>query len=592
MAVLPFGEWRPDVADYNGQHSRNISGVVPRGDGYGPVRAIAAASSALPGACRGLFFARKNDGSIQIFAGISNRLYVLNNTTFAWTPVSKVTTVAFSTDSAIDLEDGFNILLEDGSNLLMEIAGDAIVNLASHPFAANDPVQFTSTVSLPTGISAGVVYYVISSGLGANSFKISATLGGGALQISSVGSGVHSITGSYSALSSNAHWQFEQFNNFVFAVQQNTAPQVFDLTTSTAFADLAGSPSQASYIAIVNRFVVLTGLISPNVYRVQWSGLNATTTWTSGVTQSDSQDLPDGGIVRAVAGGEFGVIFQDQSIRRMTYAPGSPYVFGFDRISKDDGLLAPYSVVRSGDRVFFLSPQGFKMLLPGGYPTPIGKEKIDRTFLAEVDMSNLHMVIGANDPNTTKVYWAYKTTSHTSTQFNKIIVYDWMLERWGVITQSGEYIATMATPGVTLEGVDTAFGSNIDTLTLGSLDDISLAANPALAAADTSHMFGLFSGATLEATLETPEQGADGRRLHVRGLRAITDSATVYGSVSKRESPNAAATYSTESTMDARGYCPQRANTRYARGKLRIPAGTSWTYAAGVEPDVVLEGMK
>jgi hypothetical protein len=78
--------------------------------------------------------------------------------------------------------------------------------------------------------------------------------------------------GSYSALSSTAHWQFAQFGNFVIAVQANAAPQVYDLSSSSAFAALSGSPPQAAYISIVGRFVVLTGHLS-NPYRIQWSGL-------------------------------------------------------------------------------------------------------------------------------------------------------------------------------------------------------------------------------------------------------------------------------------------------------------------------------
>jgi hypothetical protein len=248
--------------------------------------------------------------------------------------------------------------------------------------------------------------------------------------------------------------------------------------------------------------------------------------------------------------------------------------------------------VRSGDRIFWLSAQGFKMLLPGGFPTPIGKEKFDRTFLGEVDMSNLHMVIGASDPNTTRVYWAYKTTGGASGQVNKVLVYDWALERGATFSFSGEYIATLARPGITLEGVDTAFGSNIDALTIGSLDDISLAANPALAAADTSHQVGFFTGSNIEATMETPEQGGDGRRIFVRGFRPVTDAPSVYGSVSQRETAMATATYSAESAVNTIGRCDHRVSTRYARGKIRIPAGTLWTFAAGLEPDVVLEGQK
>lgn len=487
MPILSFGAYRPDVSDYRGQYTKLLLNVIPRGDGYGPVQSLTPFTSALSAACRGYFFARKADGSISVFAGTSTKLYNLNNTTGAWTDVSKGATT-------------------------------------------------------------------------------------------------------YSALSSTDNWQFAQFNNFVFAVQKNAPPQVFDLTSSTAFADLGGSPPQASYIAVVNRFVVLSGLASPNVYRIQWSGLNATTTWTSGVSQSDFQDLADGGIVRGVAGGEFGVIFQDSSIRRLTYAPGSPYVFGIDRISSDDGLYAPYSIISAGDRVFFCSPQGFKMLLPGGYPQPIGKEKVDRTFFNDVDASNLQLMIGAHDPNQSRVYWAYKSINGTTGLFDKVLCYDWVLDEWAPIQISGEYIASLSKPGITLEGVDAAYGSNIDTLSISSLDAISNASLVQLSAVNSSHVTGFFTGANLEATLETPEQGQDTNRIFVRGFRPITDASNVYGLLTYRETAQATEATSTETQVNAAGNCPQLVSTRYARAKLRIPAGSTWTFAAGVEPDVETEG--
>jgi hypothetical protein len=145
---------------------------------------------------------------------------------------------------------------------------------------------------------------------------------------------------------------------------------------STAFADLAGSPPQARYIDIVGRFVVLSGLLT-TPQRMQWSGLNdvnGATSWTPGINSSDFQDLPDGGIVRGVAGGETGVILQDSAIRRMTYVPGSPVIFQIERISQDKGLFGPYSLVRAGERIFFFSAQGFHRIDPGGFPTPIGRE--------------------------------------------------------------------------------------------------------------------------------------------------------------------------------------------------------------------------
>src|SRR6185437_9814247 len=67
--------------------------------------------------------------------------------------------------------------------------------------------------------------------------------------------------GPYAAISSGDNWQFVQFNNLVIAVQANVVPQVFDISSASAFSNLLGSPPQARYVAIVGKFVVLTGLL-------------------------------------------------------------------------------------------------------------------------------------------------------------------------------------------------------------------------------------------------------------------------------------------------------------------------------------------
>jgi hypothetical protein len=291
-----------------------------------------------------------------------------------------------------------------------------------------------------------------------------------------------------------------------------------------------------------------------------------------------------------VAGGEVGVIFQDGAMRRMTYAPGSPTIFVIERIAEDKGLFAPYSLIRSGDRIFFLASQGFNGMFPNGRPETIGKERVDRTFLAELDTGNLHLVLGASDPRSSRVFWAYPTTSGDAGLFDKIICYDWALNRWSRINTTGEYLASLSQPGTTLEGLDSISGS-LDALGF-SLDEVAGSVTPEIAAFDSSHILGFFRGDNMEATIDTPEQGASHQRFRVNGLRIVTDAATVYGSVSARESPSGSETWSTEAAADARGYSPQRVSTRYSRGRVRVPSATSWTFASGIEPDVIPEGLR
>lgn len=66
-----------------------------------------------------------------------------------------------------------------------------VITSASHGLSDGAIVHVASTTTLPTGLSANTVYYVISST--SSTFKLSLTSGGSAIDISSTGSGTHSV---------------------------------------------------------------------------------------------------------------------------------------------------------------------------------------------------------------------------------------------------------------------------------------------------------------------------------------------------------------------------------------------------------------
>jgi len=395
----------------------------------------------------------------------------------------------------------------------------------------------------------------------------------------------------YTSVGTTAQWQFAQFNKFVIAVQGNVPPQVFDLTSSSAFADLGGSPPSAAYIAIVNRFVVLTGLTSTPL-RIQWSGLNAPTTWTPGTNSSDYQDISDGGPLRTVGalGGEIGIITQDEAVRRMVYQPGSDVIFSIERAQGGRGIAEPYSLAVVGERVFYRAPQGFVMADSSGAPIPIGKEKVDRWFKGQVDATAPHLVVASGDPKGSFVVWSCKTTGGTSGQFDMLLFYDYLLEQWAPPAYvSGEMLGVMAAPGVTLEGLD-SISTNIETM-LTSFDNYALGGQSALSVVDAAHKGSFFSTTPLEAIIDTPEQSQLTTRLRLTGgFMPITDAATVYGSIGHRASLDATTTWTAESARNRLGACPLRIDNRYMRGRIRIPAGTSWTFARGVVPKTLAMG--
>ncbi len=76
----------------------------------------------------------------------------------------------------------------DGVGVVDTIANDTILS-RGHGLTTDDRVFFSAIMgeSLPAGISATALYFVLASGLTTDAFKISTTSGGGALDITGLG---------------------------------------------------------------------------------------------------------------------------------------------------------------------------------------------------------------------------------------------------------------------------------------------------------------------------------------------------------------------------------------------------------------------
>jgi hypothetical protein len=111
--------------------------------------------------------------------------------------------------------------------------------------------------------------------------------------------------------------------------------------------------------------------------------------------------------------------------------------------------------------------------------------------------------------------------------------YDFLLDRFFPVIGTGEYLLGISQTGLTLENLDSDF-IVIDALTL-SLDAYATAVQPQIAQFNSSHVLGFFRGTNLEATMESAEQGTDEKRITIRGFRPVTDAATLYGSVTYRD---------------------------------------------------------
>jgi len=76
------------------------------------------------------------------------------------------------------------------------IASPGLVTVTGgHGLSIGSPVSFSTTGSLPTGLTAGTTYYVLSSGFTATTFQVALTPGGTAIVTTGTQSGVHTYTG-------------------------------------------------------------------------------------------------------------------------------------------------------------------------------------------------------------------------------------------------------------------------------------------------------------------------------------------------------------------------------------------------------------
>ena len=126
------------------------------------------------------------NGGVHLIKGLNYSTFTSGGTTIA-----EATTVDNIRASYL-LRDGVGTL--GTSTATVTYSGTAnILSLNNHGLNVGDPVTFTTTSALPTGLSTGTVYYVIATNLGTNQFSVSATFNGALQGITAAGTGTHTV---------------------------------------------------------------------------------------------------------------------------------------------------------------------------------------------------------------------------------------------------------------------------------------------------------------------------------------------------------------------------------------------------------------
>ena len=541
--MIPWGQFRPDVAGINAQVVTTALNVMPGASGFLPAPSLQPVISALPSQCKGAVAVVTDDGSVDVFAATATNLYRLLPLTSTWADSSSS---IVQPDPVLD-DTGETVLADDGS------------------------IVYLTTVTTP-----------------GNFDPVLDDAGEGVLDDSGNLIFVSDESLPHYALPDGDQWRFAAFGPSMLAINDVDGLQAIALSGGNQFVTVSTAPA-AKYIAVVRDFVLL-GAVAGNQKRVQWCANNDYTSWTPAVRESDFQDFPDGGPVRGLIGGEVGWIFQETKVSRMSYAPGTATIFQFDEIEGGAGLAGPASLVRLRQTAYYLALDGFRKFdLRSGASEVIGVGKWQRWFLDDIKPSYEFSVIGAAHPVRPVIQWAYVSKTNSTIIPNRILVYDWSIDEASYIDVSVEAMLTWISPGVTLDSMDSI--GNLDALPF-SLDSLAWQGGAgAFAMFDTTHALNLQAGPAMQATIITGD-GAQPSRTFISGTRPTVDASGVTVAVAMRERHADAIVFGHDESMEDTGVCPAHVSGNIARARVTIPAGQVWTQAQGLDTTVMKRGRR
>ncbi len=415
---------------------------------------------------------------------------------------------------------------------------------------------------------------------GATSLKdqaaVSYTFGGDATKLYKYTAGNWSAINTGYATTIENVWRFTEFGTICIATNKDDSIQKLNAGTDSAFYALPGSPPKASELAIVGDFLVL-GNVGTTSNKVQWSGINNIEQWADGVEESGSQTLPEGGAIRAVVGGEFGLIFQDRYITRMDYQ-GPPLNFSFDVIETNRGTIDGGSVVQHGIFTYFISHNGF-YVTDGTQSQPISTEKVDSYFFNKMSLSLAYRITSVADPVNKTITWSYVGLDSDDDMPNWLIIYNYETQRWSEASVRNEIIFNGFSNSSTLEELDALY-PDLDAMTISLDSRIFKGGAQSTYAVDINHKLATFTGPALPARIKTGEyQLSPGQKSVVTQVWPQIDG-DITVTIASRANYQSTSTPTGAISVNSLGFAPFTNNGRYHSFQFDF---TNWSKSSGFD---------
>jgi hypothetical protein len=276
--------------------------------------------------------------------------------------------------------------------------GPTLFNVAGS-FIDDTAIQFTSTATLPAGMTIGTVYYVYGS-TGADFYLVS-TIGGFPIVSTAAATGL------------------------IYAIP-NGVP-----VSSLAYASDVPVAVNFMMVSDVSRFTIAFGCnpigsseIDPML--VRWSDQESVVNWTPAVTnQAGGQRLSHGSqIVTGVQARQEIVVFTDTSVYGMQYL-GPPYVWGFQLLGDNISIIGPNSAVIASGIVYWMGVDKFYRY---DGRTQTLRCDLRQYIYGDINLNQADQVFCGTNEGFNEVWWFY--CSSGSDVVDRYVTYNYMEDIW------------------------------------------------------------------------------------------------------------------------------------------------------------------
>jgi len=263
---------------------------------------------------------------------------------------------------------------------------------------------------------------------------------------------------------------------------------------------------------------------------------------------------------------------------------GGATVFRLSVISPNRGAVYGKTICQDNRRVFFYADDGFYQI-DGDNVIAIGAEKVNRFFDSDLNKAYTDRIVAAVDPFNNLALWLYPSVSNTNNTTgicDKVLIYNYVTEKWSTANASASTIFTQFVGAYTVELMD-IISTNLDNINIALDTDFWSGGQLYLGAIDSDFKAAIFAGNDLEAEIETSElEPIPGLRTKITGVRPIVNCASTVA-LKTRDALVDTAVTSSYVAANTSGIVPLRQSGRYVRANVKIASGTIWDDAQGID---------